>query len=214
MNDEIDASEKLLKILNLDYLDLKEILQTAISGMEKTAKILQKENPQLLISEVGKCIPREFQEPLTQIFNHLFNNSLDHSIESSEERKISSKSSFGTITIKVLDRLDQLDFSFFDDGRGVDIKKLIERASAINYPFSNVDSLLGVIFSDGLSTKDKVSIVSGRGVGMNTIKKLVESLGGHFEVTSFSNATLESNYAPIIFRFRIPYQRKSINQAS
>jgi two-component system chemotaxis sensor kinase CheA len=126
-------------------------------------------------------------EKIADPLNHLVRNSLDHGIEMPDVRMAAGKDAIGTITLKAAHRGGSIMIEVSDDGRGLDRDKLIakarERGIAVsdNAPDSEVWQL---IFAPGFSTAEKVTDISGRGVGMDVVKKNIQALGGQVDITS------------------------------
>lgn len=135
-------------------------------------------------------------KPFVKSLVHIFRNSVDHGIESLEERVESNKSEIATINCTLRTNEKSLIIEVIDDGRGIDStsikEKLLQKgkfpAELIN-AMSEQD-LLEQIFSDNFSTKDEISDLSGRGVGLSVIKEEVTKLEGKVEVmTKLSQGT-------------------------
>ncbi|WKD00897.1 chemotaxis protein CheA [Borreliella americana] len=137
---------------------------------------------------LDKSIIEKLNEPLV----HLIRNSIDHGIESSEERESLGKDSKGIIKLSACQSGDSVIVIIEDDGRGLDknkiLKKAIERniiSDSVAKTLSDID-VYNLIFEPGFSTASSVTDISGRGVGMDVVKKQVESLRG--------NVLLESEF--------------------
>lgn len=118
---------------------------------------------------------------------HLVRNSIDHGIEDPEERAASGKHAQGTITLKAERRGNSILISVGDDGRGLNHEKILAKAvekglvrpeSAESLSHAQINNL---IFASGFSTSEKVSQVSGRGVGMEIVKSVVTNNRGRIE---------------------------------
>ncbi|MCB0411743.1 MAG: hypothetical protein KDD22_04415, partial [Bdellovibrionales bacterium] len=119
---------------------------------------------------------------------HVFRNAVDHGIESEEARRDAGKDPIGTIEIKAFVENNFLHFEIRDDGSGVNISKVREVARS-RLPEVPIDSLSDyevcqLIFAPGFTSRDSVSELSGRGVGMDAVKSAVEDLGGMVEMRS------------------------------
>ena len=121
---------------------------------------------------------------------HLFRNMVDHGIETEKERINLTKSEVGIIEIDFRLKTDSFVVKFFDDGSGINpesIKgKLIEKGLKKEEELEQVNqqSLVEMIFTPGFSTKEELTDISGRGVGLDAVKKEVEKLGGSISVHS------------------------------
>ncbi len=131
-------------------------------------------------TELDRTVADEIGEPLT----HLIRNAIDHGIESEEERINLGKSPVGTIKLSAHQEGDSVIIEISDDGRGFDkekiLKKAIEKGIIQEYeaPKMTGEEILNITFLPGFSTNDVSTEVSGRGVGMDVVKNVVESLNG------------------------------------
>jgi len=141
-----------------------------------------------LETEIDKNIIDRLESPLT----HLIRNSLDHGIESSEERVKAGKNPKGTITLKASHSGSDIYIEIKDDGKGIDKEKI--RLKAISKGLIEEGTSLtekqiyDFIFLPGFSTAQNLSEVSGRGVGMDIVKKSINHLRGEIEVKSIEGA--------------------------
>lgn len=134
-------------------------------------------------TELDKGLVEKITDPLT----HLVRNSCDHGIETPAERAAKGKPEQGTITLVASHQGGSIVIEVRDDGRGLNREKLIRKAreKGIDAPDSMSDQeVWGLIFAPGFSTADQVTDVSGRGVGMDVVKKNITSLGGTVEIDS------------------------------
>lgn len=140
--------------------------------------------------EIDRRILEELKDPLI----HIIRNSVDHGIESLEERKNSNKSTKGTISLNVLQiGSSHVQIQIIDDGAGINIEKLknIVVENKISSK-SEVDLLTDhdaqmLIFKSGISTKDIITDLSGRGLGLAIVREKIEKLEGSIHVTSEKN---------------------------
>jgi two-component system chemotaxis sensor kinase CheA len=134
-------------------------------------------------TELDKSLVEKITDPLT----HLVRNSCDHGIELPAERAAKGKPEQGTITLVASHQGGSIVIEVRDDGRGLNREKLIKKAreKGIDAPDSMTDQeAWSLIFAPGFSTADQVTDVSGRGVGMDVVKKNITSLGGTVEIDS------------------------------
>ncbi len=134
-------------------------------------------------TELDKGLVEKITDPLT----HLVRNSCDHGIESPEERVANGKPEHGTITLAASHQGGSILIEVRDDGKGLSREKLIKKARerGIDAPDSMSDAeVWGLIFAPGFSTAEVVTDVSGRGVGMDVVKKNITALGGTVEIDS------------------------------
>ncbi len=134
-------------------------------------------------TELDKGLVEKITDPLT----HLVRNSCDHGIEMPAERMAKGKPEQGTITLIASHQGGSIVIEVRDDGKGLNRAKLLAKARerGIEAPDSMSDSeVYGLIFAPGFSTADVVTDVSGRGVGMDVVKKNITALGGTVEIDS------------------------------
>lgn len=137
-------------------------------------------------TELDKSLIEAVKDPLT----HIVRNACDHGIESPEERAQFGKSETGTITIQAYHEGGQVIVEVQDDGKGLSRQKLINKAiekGIITKERSQDMSdreVQALIFAPGFSTAEKITNVSGRGVGMDVVKSNIEKIGGLVDITS------------------------------
>ncbi|HSZ11361.1 MAG TPA: chemotaxis protein CheA, partial [Rhizomicrobium sp.] len=135
-------------------------------------------------TEVDRTVIEQLSDPLT----HMIRNAIDHGIESPGERVAAGKPAQGTVRVSALHRSGRIVIEISDDGRGIDRarvrEKAVEReivAADAQLSDQDIDQLL---FAPGFSTAEKVSEISGRGVGLDVVKRGIQALGGRIAVTS------------------------------
>ncbi len=137
-------------------------------------------------TEIDRSILNQLEDPLI----HLVRNSIDHGIEPPEERVAKGKSEAGTIILSALQEGDRIIVSIEDDGRGINAqkvkKKAIEKGLITPEQAEQMSDkeAYELIFMPGFSTADKVSDLSGRGVGMDVVANVIHSLRGAIEIES------------------------------
>ena len=137
-------------------------------------------------TEVDKRIIEQISEPLI----HLIRNAVDHGIEAPETRERSGKPPAGQLILSAEQQGNRILITLKDDGRGIDLQALRETAvsrglaSAGDVERWKPEQLLDLIFQPGFSTRSSATDVSGRGVGMDVVKSVVERLGGTVRVQS------------------------------
>lgn len=141
-------------------------------------------------TELDKKLVDGISEPLI----HLVRNAIDHGIEPAEERVASGKPEEGTIKISAYHEYNQIVIEVEDDGRGIDTKKVLRKAvecgaiTPSNAKELAEKEIVNLIFQPGLSTADEVTENSGRGVGMDVVKKKIEGMNGAIEIRSTKGA--------------------------
>lgn len=139
-------------------------------------------------TEMDKTI----NDALTDPFIHMIRNSMDHAIESPEERVKLSKPESGTITMSAKNIGGEIVITISDDGRGLNKEQIINKAKAkgiLTKPESEYSEkeIFGLIMLPGFSTNEEVTEFSGRGVGMDVVRQNIEKIGGIISVESTKN---------------------------
>lgn len=140
-------------------------------------------------TEVDRTVIDEIGDPLI----HLIRNSIDHGVEETSERIKSHKDKVGTVKLAAYQDGNSVVIEVQDDGKGIDIDKVKLKAldrNIITVKQSEAmdnNQIIQLIFAPGFSTADKISDISGRGVGLDVVKTKIESLGGTVEVDSVKN---------------------------
>jgi two-component system, chemotaxis family, sensor kinase CheA len=136
-------------------------------------------------TELDKGLIERISDPLT----HLIRNSLDHGIESPAERAEKGKQPVGTITLKAYHQSGNIVIEVGDDGAGLNRNKILakarERGLAVHEQMSDQE-VFQLIFEAGFSTADQITEVSGRGVGMDVVKRNITAMGGRVEIDSMT----------------------------
>lgn len=137
-------------------------------------------------TDLDKSILDALAEPMM----HLLRNAVDHGIESPEQRKLAGKPVEGTIRLNAYHQGNQVVIEIGDDGSGIDLGKVVSKAVSSNIitpdqarRMSENDAL-DLIFAAGLSTSDEVTEISGRGIGMDVVKSVMDRLKGTISVSS------------------------------
>ncbi|RLA60807.1 MAG: hypothetical protein DRQ88_06990 [Epsilonproteobacteria bacterium] len=185
------------RILSLRLTPIRSLFLKAHRIALETAKKINREI-ELHYEGEDTLIDREMIDILSDIFPHLIRNSLDHGIESPQERKKLGKSETGTISLRAEKIGNEVIISLTDDGRGINREKVINKAikkglldSKLNpstLPDSEVFSLL---FKPGFSTSENITEISGRGVGLEVGKRVIEKLRGRIEIKNHPGQGLE-----------------------
>ncbi|NIE99385.1 chemotaxis protein CheA [Pantoea sp. Acro-805] len=134
-------------------------------------------------TELDKSLIERIIDPLT----HLVRNSLDHGIETPEKRLAANKTGVGNLTLSAEHQGGNICIEVIDDGAGLNRERILAKALSSGLPVSDSmsDEEVGMlIFAPGFSTAEQVTDVSGRGVGMDVVKRNIQEMGGHVEISS------------------------------
>lgn len=136
-------------------------------------------------TELDKTVIDEIGEPLL----HLIRNAADHGIETPAERRTAGKSAAGTITLSACHESNHIVISVADDGRGMDPEKIRNSAvakgliTAEDAALLSAQEVLQLLFLPGFSTSNELTETSGRGIGLDVVKKIVTSLNGMIDIS-------------------------------
>ncbi|MBL3561840.1 chemotaxis protein CheA [Rhodovulum sulfidophilum] len=159
---------------------MQRIVREAAYGLGKDVALISEGES----TEVDKTLVERLAEPLT----HMIRNAVDHGIESSEKRTAAGKPAQGTIKLSAAHCSGDVLIEISDDGAGLNRKRIFEKAASqgliaadAKMTDAEIDNLL---FMAGFSTAEKVTNLSGRGVGMDVVKTAITSLGGRISISS------------------------------
>ncbi len=168
-------------------------LADGIRGFPRLVRDLARElGKQARFEVVGETtgVDRDILDRLEAPLNHLIRNALDHGLEMPEDRRAAGKPPMGTIRLEARHRAGMLQIVLADDGRGIDLERLrakvVERGlttAAMAARLSETE-LLDFLFLPGFSTKEHVTEVSGRGVGLDVVQSMVHAVRGSVRVAS------------------------------
>jgi len=153
----------------------------------QTAKELGK-RVNLELSGGGTEIEGEVLERLTAPFEHLLRNAVVHGIETPEKREYLGKTAIGQISLSLRWEHEELVFEFSDDGQGLDMIRLKQKALQIGVVQEGEElsdtQAIKMIFTPGLSTAREITEIAGRGIGLDVVGAEVDALGGRLQVVS------------------------------
>jgi len=188
------ADEELSSRLSHEVLSSRlRPLADGVKGFPRLVRDLARElGKQARFEVVGETtgVDRDILDRLDAPLNHLIRNAVDHALETPEERLAQGKPSVGVIRLEARHRAGMLQIVLADDGRGIDIERLrakvVERGLTTGPIAEHLSEaeLLEFLFLPGFSTKDQVTQVSGRGVGLDVVASMVQSVKGSIRVSS------------------------------
>jgi two-component system sensor histidine kinase and response regulator WspE len=158
---------------------------------------------QLLVEGEHTSVDRDMLARLESPVLHLLSNAVDHGIETSDERKACGKPELATIRLKAWHASGYLQMEISDDGRGINMEKIKARVLSRNLVTATAlaqmdeQELLAFLFLPDFTLAQQVSVISGRGIGLDAVQHEIKALGGHIEL--FNHPGTGCN-----FRFRLP----------
>ncbi|SHJ58288.1 two-component system, chemotaxis family, sensor kinase CheA [Anaerobranca californiensis DSM 14826] len=174
-------------VMSLRMVPIDRVFSRFPRMVRDTAKDLGKEVELTIIgkeTELDRTIIDEIGDPLV----HLIRNAIDHGLEDKEERKRLGKPEKGKIELKAYQSGNEVFVEVSDDGKGIDYKKIgqtaVNKGIISEHQLTTLDphNILQLIFEPGFSTKEVVTDLSGRGVGLDVVKTSIEALGGGIEI--------------------------------
>ncbi|PAV93200.1 hypothetical protein WR25_26317 [Diploscapter pachys] len=135
-------------------------------------------------------LDREMIELMRDPLLHIIRNAVDHGIEAPADRRMAGKRDTGRLVVSARQSGNQILVEITDDGRGIDVDRLVEKARAQKILTASQAAAmdhaakLDLIFHPGLSSRDTVTAISGRGVGMDVVRANIEQLGGRIHLAS------------------------------
>lgn len=167
--------------------------ETILGGFQRMMRDLSRQhNKEIIFNVIGEQVEldKRVLEAIKNPIMHLLRNAVDHGLEPPEERQKAGKDPAGYLTLVVAQKGAEIMVTVGDDGRGIDparVKEAAVKSGRINEADAELmddQEAMGLIFLPGLSTKDKVTTTSGRGIGMDIVRQNVEGLRGHVTVQS------------------------------
>lgn len=158
-------------------------------------------------------LPSDYVSPVKDIVVQLMRNSVSHGIESTEDRSAKGKSETGLIKVGFVVEDDQLQVSYRDDGRGLDLSQIRDKAvgygllSAAEARELKSAEVIELLFSNGFSTTERADKLSGRGQGLSLVKELIEERGGGYSVKYRKGSYFE-------LRFHLPMSGVKMEKAA
>jgi chemotaxis protein histidine kinase CheA len=187
----------------------QDVLTELCEPVPKLAKDLGKECPELRITAKDIFLTHACTDMLRNIFVHIMRNALDHGIESAAERSLSGKSVRGLIEITMNPEVDGgLSLIIRDDGRGLAVQ-LIKQIAVIKgflteHSATSTDEVAQFIFESGFSTSAGINEISGRGVGMDAVRRLLQQHGAKIRLVLNCDQDDEKSFVPFHFHISLP----------
>jgi signal transduction histidine kinase len=189
------------------FEQLNVVLESYVERAAKIARDVGKPEPEMSFDVIPVPINPEAKVLIEKCMVHILRNALDHGLESAEERRSKLKPVQGKIHIKA-ERVDRhLRFTIEDDGRGLAIDKLREKglAAGLLHSGSSLEAVAELIFHTGMTTATGVSNISGRGIGMEAVRRFLDEAGGSIQVRLGHEAG-EPGYYHFQLQILFPYR--------
>jgi two-component system chemotaxis sensor kinase CheA len=164
----------------------QQALAPQLESLPSLARELGRSAPFVHIEDPGIPLQPEGAELINTVFLHLLRDALDHGIESPEERRKAHKPAEGHIWCLLKERADGLEIKVRGDGRGLNLIAIEQKARARGLLDSDnagtPEQIAEYIFHPGFSTRDAVTAISGRGVGLDVVRAILEEAGGSIRI--------------------------------
>ncbi|MDX1693484.1 MAG: GAF domain-containing protein [Ketobacteraceae bacterium] len=174
-------------LASVEAKPIADVIKDVVNSVQNLASELGKPKPDVEVDSGDILVKSHAQNTLVNTFMHVMRNAVDHGIEKPEERVAKGKPEQGRITISTSETSNLVSFAIRDDGRGIALTKVFEKAKQLGIypqdaPRPADQDVANLIFSSGFSTADEVSEISGRGVGMDAVRDFLTKAGGGIEV--------------------------------
>lgn len=188
-------------LINIRMVPFSSISERLHRLVRQTARELDK-RVELVIDGEHVDIDRSVLEHIVGALEHLLRNAVAHGLESEADRSKARKSLVGNITVKVRRENDEIMMHVSDDGSGINLEKILIKAQEQGRVSAEQQlteqALLGIIFEPGFTTASTVTQISGRGVGLDSVRSDVSALGGRIDVANNEGAgSTFSIYLPV-----------------
>ena len=197
-NRKYEALEQYVNQVNA--VNIEKVLDDLITSLPSIAIQLDKKSPKVEIAANNISINDHAQKLVTDVFSHMLRNCVDHGIETTNERIEKNKPEQGTISIHPRVDKDMLNIAIKDDGKGLNIayltKKGLDKGILGTHSTQNLSDIAQLIFLSGVSTKEAVTDISGRGVGMDAVKSFLQENDGDISINLLSEQANSEGFIP------------------
>lgn len=178
---DLQESVMAIRMMPMDYVFSRfpRVVRENAARLNKEIRLVTKGQS----AELDKSLIERIIDPLT----HLVRNSIDHGIETPEKREQAGKNREGVLTLSAQHQGGHIVIEVIDDGGGLNREKVLKKAMAQGLTTNENlpdDELWQLLFAPGFSTAEQVTDISGRGVGMDVVRRNIQSMGGHVQMYS------------------------------
>ena len=179
------------KVMAIRLVPVRSILQKVTRTVRNIAEASDK-NITAVVEGQDTQVDKSLLDVLDACLTHMVRNAADHGVESPDDRSAAGKDPVGIVRVEVGETSDSIFMSVSDDGGGINYEAVRKKAISLGLIREgqelSEEGLVSILFAPGLSTAEKVTDVSGRGVGTNVIKRAVEEHGGSISVETTPGA--------------------------
>lgn len=200
-----------------DSSHMGQLMESVIAGVSTLSAELGKQCPDVKLS--GNMnnvhVSDENIVRLESVMTHIMRNCLDHGIESAQERTLAGKPEKGTITVDLENTGTGAVLTVTDDGRGLALARLRNKAESLSLlapeDLASDERVAELIFHSGISTTEKVSMISGRGVGMDAVRSALADVGATINIRWLGSSSANPDYRPFQLYINLPASMLIIN---
>ncbi len=178
----------------------EKVIEDIVQSLPSMAQQLGKAEPSVQVHAKGIHIKNESHALINNVFSHILRNSLDHGIEAPDQREQSGKQAEGHIEIEVKTERESLVLRVRDDGRGLNIDRLFEKGVETGLwerdAHPDCADIAELMFASGVSTKEAVTDISGRGVGMDAVRQFLVDQGGNIHLHLLAPKAANDAFVP------------------
>lgn len=195
------------KFKQLDSVPFERVIGELLASLPSLARQLEKEPPLVDLNTKNLVIRTEFIDVINDVCTHLLRNSLDHGIETPQERALSHKAPQGVISMTSSVNSQNAILLLGDDGRGLNLKRIKQKALEANH-LSDIDAenpqkIAECLFLSGVSTAENITAISGRGVGMDAVRQYLQQNGCNIELVLIETAKASDDFVPFTIKITL-----------
>lgn len=195
------------KIRQLDAVPFERVIGELLGSLPSLAHQLEKEPPIVELKTNNLIIRTEFVDVINDVCTHLLRNSLDHGIETPQERSLGNKAPQGVISMTSVVDAQNAILVLGDDGRGLNLKRIKQKAIEANH-LSDIDAtnpqkIAECLFLSGVSTAENITAISGRGVGMDAVRQYLQQNGCYIELVLAETALATDEFVPFTVKITL-----------
>jgi HPt (histidine-containing phosphotransfer) domain-containing protein len=192
------------------FKDAQLVFQEIFGSLPVLAKDLHKDVPEVQLDTQGFLLSDQADELFRSIFVHLLRNAMDHGIETPAERRATGRSPQGLITLTMQRQENRMILTYADDGRGLHLSRIrdigLKRGLLTVEQAQDLQNVAELIFDSGLSTANHVTDISGRGVGMDAVKRFIIRAGGNIRINLLQAMNSAGEYYAFQFVIDLPFE--------
>jgi len=213
-----ESAEPIALLRSISLHNFKELLEGYRDTLRSLAVSLGKGIAELDVLGDDVMVEKSVYQPFVKSLVHVFRNIADHGIEPMEKRLAAGKPELGRVSCQITaDGAERFRVVIRDDGGGIDMDKVRAKAATVIDPSEaaclSQEQLLELLFMDNFSTKECVSLVSGRGVGLAAVRGEIHKLGGRIQVVSHRGMGTEFHFElPLLEEKSLRHKRRSVQE--